>query len=102
MRDRLIQLVLTLLVSVSFLGPAFETVDCWDHFMQGGDIVLTVLGLGILCGLVLTLVRTLLVRLSSSCALGIVPKLSAEAAAARPFASFLSSSAQPPPVSLRI
>jgi hypothetical protein len=60
-RERLVQGVLLLLVIVSVCGPLFETVDHWDRFLQGGsDIVLSILGLGIVLGLVLVCIRALL------------------------------------------
>ena len=98
------QFVLGVLVSASLLGPVFETFDHWDHFLHGrGDIVLTILGLGIFCGLVLTLVRTLLVVISGCTeALGISIGLASQA----PQLSFLAGpvllSAQSPPIALRI
>jgi hypothetical protein len=100
----LVQYVLTLLVSVSFLGPAFETIDRWDHFLQGGgDIVLTILGFGILCGLVLTLVRTLLVVMSvCAAALGISVGLTNQALRSSFLVGPVPFSAQSPPVALRI
>jgi hypothetical protein len=103
-RARFAQFVLGVLVSASLLGPAFERIDHWDHFLQGGgDIVLTILGFGILCGLVLTLVRTLLVVMSvCAAALGISIGLTSQT----PRLSFLVGpvpfSAQSPPVALRI
>lgn len=103
-RRRLVQYVLTLLVSVSFLGPAFETIDRWDHFLQGGgDIVLTILGFGILCGLVLTLVRTLLVLISAyAAALGISIDFGSQAQRLCFFVVSILFSAQSPPIALRI
>ena len=98
------QFVLGVLVSASLLGPVFETFDHWDHFLHGGgDIVLTILGFGIFCGLVLTLVRTLLVVMSlCAAALGISTDLASQAQVVRFLAGPVPFSAQSPPIALRI
>lgn len=103
-RVRFAQFVLGVLVSSSLLGPAFERIDHWDHFLHGrGDIVLTILGFGIVCGQVVTLVRTLIVVISAfAAALGISIDLASQVLPLSFLVRPAPFSAQSPPLALRI
>jgi len=60
MQRRFCQVAVVLLLATYLCGPAFESVDHWDHFPQSGnDIILNILGIAACLGAVAALSRLL-------------------------------------------
>ncbi len=88
---RFCQIAVVLLLGTYLCGPAFESVDHWDHFPQSGnDIVLNCVGIAACLGVVAVLshlLRGLILKPRNESSLLLAPSLEecSHSAYSRPF-----------------